>query len=845
MSPPRRRSRLSVEALEARLTPTSFGNLSNFQVLPEVPLLSRLARFVPGAVPSVSNWVSVSAADQQLDPAGNGGASHLYVIAHGWAPGFQTMVADNGTATDPLKWWQTLDTSLPGSPGAPASSEMFYGDSGDGVQISPTGLAYALTQADPKAIVLAYSWIDDSATADYFGSIPADAYQSEAYTALNGTRLADALEQALPATFHADGGLLHLIGHSHGSKVATVAAVALTQTGNPNFGIAHLTVLDSPEDDSYLVSEGDAANNLWYFLGALNIGRSAGQTFVDNYISEFDSPFGPIQGVNPLTGTTTTALQQIVDVNLNGGVLFHSVDLGSLHGYSFSWYGGGSLAWAQNLVPVVADQWSPLVNPSTPATLAGSYTQSWTEATQPQFALAAGPQTNTATETPAFTSLAPSDTSVTAGSTFDSPSGTLTLIEDGSSTATFNGSFSPEDNLAGISFNYQFSNVGQGDQLVFSIDNGPIYYVMTGTVAGTGQGVGTLSLSSYAGAWFDHTIQAQLSPAAGSSGASVTITNMQQFTSGLPSLTATKRRPAFLATGAPPGSPPVVTVIDSATGATLFQVTPFDPAFTGGVRTALVDVNGDGVPDVVAAAGPGGGPDVKIFDGRDGSLLREFFAFDPQFTGGVNLAAGSVGGDTLLVAAAGPGGGPDVKVFNADGSLRYSFFAYDPQFTGGVRVAVGDVTGDGRPDIVTGAGPGGGPDVRIFDGASGRLVREFFAFDPAFTGGISVAAGDVTRDGRADILVGAGPGGGPSVGVFSGRDGSLLREYFAYDPTFLGGVRVAAADLDADGFADIVTSMGTGAAASVHAVSGKTGASLDQFFANDPLFGRTLFEGGY
>ena len=57
------------------------------------------------------------------------------------------------------------------------------------------------------------------------------------------------------------------------------------------------------------------------------------------------------------------------------------------------------------------------------------------------------------------------------------------------------------------------------------------------------------------------------------------------------------------------------------------------------------------------------------------------------------------------------GGGPDVNVFGADGTFLAGFFAFDPKFTGGVRVAVGDVNGDGFPDIITAAGPGGGPNI--------------------------------------------------------------------------------------------------------------------------------------
>ena len=125
-----------------------------------------------------------------------------------------------------------------------------------------------------------------------------------------------------------------------------------------------------------------------------------------------------------------------------------------------------------------------------------------------------------------------------------------------------------------------------------------------------------------------------------------------------------------------------------------------------------------------------------------------------------------------------------------DLSVAFDFFAYSPTFAGGVTVAVGDVNGDGFADIITGAGPGGGSHVKVFDGKTGSLRGSLMAFRQDFAGGVSVAATDADGDGKADIAVGAGPGGGPHVVLFDGETFAQLSSTYAFDQVLGGGVYV-------------------------------------------------------
>ena len=279
---------------------------------------------------------------------------------------------------------------------------------------------------------------------------------------------------------------------------------------------------------------------------------------------------------------------------------------------------------------------------------------------------------------------------------------------------------------------------------------------------------------------------------------------------------------------AAPGADNSLVKIFDASGALKKQFTAFK-GFNGSLSVAYGDLNNDGVNDIVAAAGPGGGPHVKVFDGLSGNEIASFYAYVSNFGGGVSVAVGDLNGDGMLelITGAGAGGGPHVKAFamNFNGGVAApqevaSFFAYDPSFRGGVSVAAGDVNGDGAFDIITGAGAGGGPHVRAFGfGAPApalgelRELASFNAYDANFRGGVSVASGNIDGLGPDEIITGPGAGGGPHVKAFSrATDGtvSTVSSFFAYDPSFRSGVEVGTMASTSPGVSAVLTGAGPG-----------------------------------
>lgn len=243
-----------------------------------------------------------------------------------------------------------------------------------------------------------------------------------------------------------------------------------------------------------------------------------------------------------------------------------------------------------------------------------------------------------------------------------------------------------------------------------------------------------------------------------------------------------------IVTGAGPGGGPQVQVLE-LDGTVIGSFFAYEEYSHAGIYVATGDTNGNGIEEIIVSSENDSQGRVRIFN-YVGERQRTLWL--ASYAGrSIRVAAGDVDGDGVdeIITGLGPGYGPSVRVLEADGSGSVSFEAYASTYDKGIYASAGDIDGDGIDEIITGTDEGGGPHVRAFD-RLGNVELSFFAYAENFRGGVHLGVGDLTGDGVDEIVTAAGPGGSPHLRVFS--QDQVIAQWYAFDQAFSGGINIAA-----------------------------------------------------
>lgn len=237
--------------------------------------------------------------------------------------------------------------------------------------------------------------------------------------------------------------------------------------------------------------------------------------------------------------------------------------------------------------------------------------------------------------------------------------------------------------------------------------------------------------------------------------------------------------------GAAKGEEPRVSIYNAETGILEQSFLVYPSVFKGGLSVTVADTNGTGLKEIFVVPKTGGTPQVLIFNHLGGKLASffagELFGYSdfeiiagdiPSIPGlaeiliiarnsnkavvyGVdgfvkeNITFGTIfntatsvqlhGPSETIFFSSGKGLAPLIQQYYINGLFKKQYFAYGENFKGGVSLGVLDVNGDGSLDVVSGAGPTGGPHVRVFT-EEGVLIGQFFAQSQTYNNGVVIGS---------------------------------------------------------------------------------------------------------
>jgi hypothetical protein len=281
-------------------------------------------------------------------------------------------------------------------------------------------------------------------------------------------------------------------------------------------------------------------------------------------------------------------------------------------------------------------------------------------------------------------------------------------------------------------------------------------------------------------------------------------------------------------TGNGPGAPGLVQVWDSTRGQLIASFYPFGRNYRGGVYVATGNIDGDParINELIVSTAGGTVGSVKVYSFSSGGLqqLAQLTPFGPNYTGGVQVAAGNVAGGLESELIVGREQGlSTVKVYAYDSltsnfNLLRQFNAYGSipcgvTLTAGnihtTKNSVGDPYNYNYAEVITGRAVGL-PQVRVFDVQTPTIRRlaSYMAFDPnnPFNRqGIHLAAGSTDAIRGAEIYVALRNSG--TIRVFRGLSGTLVGQirptypFTVFPPGYTRAVNFCIAQTD-DDFSD-------------------------------------------